>query len=99
MMFGKLLIIVDDDVDVQNISYTAWRVLNNVDWKRDVVIADRSIGRPRSCCQFPALRGSKMGIDATRKTREEGMMREWPQELFMSEIQAPVDARWKEYGF
>jgi 4-hydroxy-3-polyprenylbenzoate decarboxylase len=41
-----------------------------------------------------------MGIDATRKTREEGMMREWPQELFMSEdIRSRVDARWKQYGF
>jgi 4-hydroxy-3-polyprenylbenzoate decarboxylase len=41
-----------------------------------------------------------MGIDATRKTREEGMMRDWPGEIFMSEeIKKLVDKRWKEYGF
>ncbi|MGE5237602.1 MAG: menaquinone biosynthesis decarboxylase, partial [Chloroflexota bacterium] len=40
MMFSKLLIVVDEDVDVQNISYTAWRVLNNVDWRRDIVISE-----------------------------------------------------------
>jgi len=99
MMFAKLLVIVDDDVDVQNVSYTAWRVLNNVDWKRDVVIADGPLDDLDHAANFPRY-GSKMGIDATRKTREEGMMREWPEELFMSdEIKALVDRRWKEYGF
>ena len=98
MMFAKLLIIVDDDVDVQNLSYTAWRVLNNVDWKRDVVIADGPLDDLDHAANFPRY-GSKMGIDATRKTREEGMMREWPDELFMSpEIVQLVEKRWKEYG-
>jgi 4-hydroxy-3-polyprenylbenzoate decarboxylase len=98
MMFAKLLVIVDDDVDVQNISYTAWRVLNNVDWRRDVVIAEGPLDDLDHAANWPRY-GSKMGIDATRKTREEGMMREWPQELFMSEeIKRLVDARWKEYG-
>jgi len=99
MMFSKLLIIVDDDVDVQDISYTAWRVLNNVDWKRDVVIADGPLDDLDHAANFPRY-GSKMGIDATRKTREEGMMREWPDELFMApDIVKLVDQRWKEYGF
>ncbi len=99
MMFAKLLIIVDDDVDVQNISYTAWRVLNNVDWKRDVVISEGPLDDLDHAAKFPRY-GSKMGIDATRKTREEGMMRDWPDELFMSdEIKRLVDSRWKDYGF
>ncbi len=99
MMFAKLLIIVDDDVDVQDLSYTAWRVLNNVDWKRDVVIADGPLDDLDHAANFPRY-GSKMGIDATRKTREEGMMRDWPDELFMSdEIKKRVESRWKEYGF
>ncbi len=98
MMFSKLIIVVDDDVDVQNISYTAWRVLNNVDWKRDVVIAEGPLDDLDHAASWPRY-GSKMGIDATRKTREEGMMRDWPDELFMSEeIKKLVDKRWKEYG-
>jgi len=98
MMFSKLLIIVDDDVDVQNISYTAWRVLNNVDWKRDVVIAEGPLDDLDHSASWPRY-GSKMGIDATRKTREEGMMRDWPDEVSMSEeIKRLVDKRWKEYG-
>lgn len=98
MMFAKLLIIVDDDVDVQDISYTAWRVLNNVDWKRDVIVAEGPLDDLDHAANWPRY-GSKMGIDATRKTKEEGMMREWPEELFMSEeIKKLVDRRWKEYG-
>lgn len=99
MMFAKLLIVVDEDVDVQNLSYTAWRVLNNVDWKRDTVFADGPVDDLDHAANWPRY-GSKMGIDATRKTREEGMMRDWPEELFMSEeIKRLVDSRWKEYGF
>jgi 4-hydroxy-3-polyprenylbenzoate decarboxylase len=99
MMFSKLLIIVDDDVDVQDISYTAWRVLNNVDWKRDIIISEGPLDDLDHSASWPRY-GSKMGVDATRKTREEGMTREWPKELFMSEeIQKRVTERWKEYGF
>jgi 4-hydroxy-3-polyprenylbenzoate decarboxylase len=98
LMFAKLLIVVDDDVDVQDLSYTAWRVLNNVDWKRDTVFADGPLDALYHAANWPRY-GSKMGIDATRKTREEGMMRDWPDEIFMSEeIRKLVDSRWKEYG-
>ncbi len=98
MMFAKLIIIVDDDVDVQNLSYTAWRILNNVDWKRDTVFAEGPVDDLDHSANWPRY-GTKMGIDATRKTKEEGMMRDWPDELFMSkDIKKLVDDRWKEYG-
>ncbi|MEC4676298.1 MAG: menaquinone biosynthesis decarboxylase [Nitrospirota bacterium] len=98
MMFAKLIIVVDDDVNINDLSYTAWRVLNNVDWKRDTVFADGPLDALDHAANWP-LYGSKMGIDATRKTREEGMMRDWPEEIFMSEeIKKLVDSRWKEYG-
>ncbi len=99
MMFAKLIIVLDDDVDVQDLSYSAWRVLNNVDWRRDVIIAEGPLDDLDHAANFPRY-GSKMGIDATRKTREEGMTRDWPEELYMSDdIKALVDKRWKEYGF
>ena len=98
MMFSKLLIVVDDDIDVQDISHTAWRVLNNVDWKRDVVIAEGPLDDLDHSASWPRY-GSKMGIDATRKAREEGMMRDWPDELFMSEeIKKLVTEMWGKYG-
>ncbi|MDA8078302.1 MAG: UbiD family decarboxylase, partial [Nitrospiraceae bacterium] len=99
MMFAKLLVVVDEDVDVQDLSYTAWRVLNNTDWRRDVVIAEGPVDDLDHAANFPRY-GAKMGVDATRKTREEGMQREWPDEIFMSEeIKRLVDSRWKQYGF
>ncbi|MBI5188903.1 MAG: menaquinone biosynthesis decarboxylase [Nitrospirae bacterium] len=99
MMFAKLIIVVDDDVDVQNLSYTAWRVLNNVDWRRDVVIAEGPLDSLDHAANWPRY-GSKIGIDAARKSREEGMMRDWPEEIYMTEeLKKLVDARWKEYGF
>ncbi len=98
MMFSKLLIIVDADVDVQNISYTAWKVLNNVDWRRDVVVSEGPVDDLDHSSSLPRY-GSKMGIDATKKTREEGMTRDWPEEIIMSDnIVNLVTQRWKEYG-
>ena len=43
--------------------------------------------------------GTKMGIDATVKWKEEGFDREWPAVARMSpEVKALVDGRWEEYG-
>src|ERR1700749_2370098 len=35
-MFSKVIVVVDDDVDVQNLSETAWKALNNIDPERDI---------------------------------------------------------------
>ena len=43
--------------------------------------------------------GSKMGIDATRKIAGEGVVRDWPKDLVMSDaVRELVTRRWKEYG-
>jgi len=99
MMFSKLIIVVDEDVDVQDLSTTAWKVLNNVDWRRDVIIAEGPVDELDHSSSMPRF-GGKMGIDATRKTREEGMMRDWPEEIKQDEnIKELVTKRWHEYGF
>lgn len=42
---------------------------------------------------------NKMGIDATKKWKEEGLTREWPNDIEMSaKIKQLVNERWKEYG-
>ncbi len=99
MMFSKLIVVVDEDVDVQDLSTTAWKVLNNVDWRRDVVISEGPVDELDHASNLPRY-GGKMGIDATRKTREEGMMRDWPEEIAQAdEIKEIVTKRWHEYGF
>jgi 4-hydroxy-3-polyprenylbenzoate decarboxylase len=40
-----------------------------------------------------------MGIDGTRKWKEEGFTREWPEEQVMdTDTTTLVARRWKEYG-
>jgi len=99
MSFSKLIIVVDEDLNVQDLSTTAWKVLNNVDWRRDVIISEGPVDELDHASSFPRF-GGKMGIDATRKMREEGMMRDWPEEITQAkEIKELVTKRWHEYGF
>ncbi|ADL12051.1 menaquinone biosynthesis decarboxylase [Acetohalobium arabaticum] len=99
MMFTKIVIVVDKDVDVQNISETAWKVFNNIDPDRDLTVMKGPLDildHSSSVANF----GSKLGIDATKPLPGEGHNREWPDEIVMNqEIKDLVDQRWEEYGF
>ncbi|MGQ9456420.1 MAG: menaquinone biosynthesis decarboxylase [Armatimonadota bacterium] len=96
LMFTKILVVLDEDVDVQNLSEVLWRVGSNVDPKRDVVFVEGPVDALDHASPQP-LWGSKMGIDATKKFREEGHPRGWPEQISMDpEIKARVEAIWKE---
>ncbi|TCS84139.1 menaquinone biosynthesis decarboxylase [Tepidibacillus fermentans] len=98
MMLSKLIIVVDEEVDVQNVSEVAWRVFNNIDPRRDITIIDGPLDDLDHSSPMPFI-GSKMGIDATKKWPSEGHTREWPDDVEMStEIKALVDRKWKDYG-
>jgi 4-hydroxy-3-polyprenylbenzoate decarboxylase len=99
MSFTKMIVIVDKEVDVQNPGEVIWKIGNNVDPKRDVVIVEGPLDVLEHASNIPAY-GGKMGIDATKKWKSEGFLREWPDEIVMSEeIKRLVEKRWKEYGF
>jgi len=99
MMFTKIIIIVDRDVDVQSVDDVLWKVGNNVDPKRDVTLTEGPVD-VLDHASPTKLVGSKMGIDATKKLPEEGHPREWPDQIEMSpEIVELVKKRWEEYGF
>jgi len=98
MSFTKIIVVVDKDVDVQNLTEVLWRIGNNVDPKRDVVIVEGPLDVLEHASPIPAY-GGKMGIDATRKWKSEGFDREWPEDIEMSpEIKRLVNEKWKEYG-
>jgi 4-hydroxy-3-polyprenylbenzoate decarboxylase len=43
--------------------------------------------------------GQKIGVDATKKFRSEGLSRDWPDDIVMTEeIRQAVSERWSEYG-
>jgi len=99
MASTKYIAVFDKDMDLRDSSTLVWKLLNNVDPKRDLMISEGPLDALDHSAAYPNF-GGKMGIDATRKTREEGMGREWPEEIKMSEeIMEKVSARWKEYGF
>jgi 4-hydroxy-3-polyprenylbenzoate decarboxylase len=98
LMLAKAIVVVDDDTDVQNLSEVAWRVLGNVDWKRDVTIVEGPVDQLDHSASRHSV-GGKIGVDATAKGPEDGHPRGWPEEVEMSpEIKELVTRRWQEYG-
>lgn len=98
MMFTKMVIVVDAHVNVQDMNEVWWRVFNNIDARRDIVMVDGPLDVLDHSSPMPNW-GTKVGIDATKTWREEGQTREWPEEITMSEdIKQMVDAKWKELG-
>ncbi len=98
MMYTKMIIVVDHDVDVQNASTVAWKVFNNIDARRDLILSDGPLdtldhASPR------ARFGTRLGIDATRKGLLDGHQREWPEDIEMTDaIKERINLRWKEFG-
>jgi 4-hydroxy-3-polyprenylbenzoate decarboxylase len=99
MMFTKIIVVVDKDVNVQNVDEVLWRIGNNADPRRDISIVDGPLDVLDHASPL-ARAGSKIGIDATKKGPDEGHMREWPDEVKMADdIIRLVEQRWSEYGF
>lgn len=97
-MFTKVIVVVDEDVDVQNISEVAWRALNNIDPERDMQFTMGPIDSLDHASRLVNY-GSKVGIDATKKWPGEGFTREWPDVLKMSpEVKQKVDELWRKAG-
>ncbi len=98
LMLSKAIVVVDETVNVHDLSEVAWRVLGNVDWKRDVTIVEGAVDQ----LDHSAVRnsfGGKIGIDATAKGAEDNHPRGWPQQIAMDPaVKELVTRRWKEYG-
>lgn len=98
MMFAKVIVVVDADVDVQNPQRAWWEALNHIDPARDVIFSRGPADALDHAAQLPWLH-SKMGIDGTKKTPEEGFVRPWPQRIEMTpEVQAAAMEKLKRWG-
>ena len=97
-MFTKCIVVVDEDVDVQDVSEVVLKALNHIDPERDIQFTLGPIDSLDHASRLPNY-GSKMGIDATRKWPTEGFTRPWPDEIVMDEkTKAMVEKKWKELG-
>jgi 4-hydroxy-3-polyprenylbenzoate decarboxylase len=98
MMFTKILVIVDHDINVQDLSEVTWVVGNHIDPKRDAIFVEGPVDVLDHAAPVMGF-GSKMGIDATRKWRSEGFEREWPDAIVMDEkTKKYIDSIWEKLG-
>ena len=94
MMFTKVIVVVDHDVDIRDPGRLLWKALAAIDPERDIEFVHGPVDELDHASPLPCL-GSKMGIDATRKWKEEGFLRRWPDEIRMTaEVRARIDALW-----
>ncbi|HKO05188.1 MAG TPA: menaquinone biosynthesis decarboxylase [Candidatus Acidoferrales bacterium] len=97
-MFTKVIVVVDDDVNVQNHREVLWKALCAIDPERDI----QFVLGPVDTLDHAARRqdfGSKMGVDATRKVPGEGYERKWPGEARMSrEVKERINGMWSGLG-
>ncbi|MBX3357619.1 MAG: UbiD family decarboxylase [Phycisphaeraceae bacterium] len=102
MSWTKMIVVVDDDVDVHDQDAVLFHLAANVDPGRDIEI----VNGPLDILDHAAPRlgaGHKIGFDATRKIvgEEAGghAVRSWPPIIAMAEsIKARVTQRWGEFG-
>src|SRR2546427_5359410 len=84
MALAKVIVVLDKDVNVRDPKEAWWVALNHIDPERDVRFTMGPIDvLDHSSRGFTF--GSKMGIDATRKWKEEGFTRQWPGKIVMDE--------------
>ena len=96
MMLAKVIVVVDEEINVQNPSEAWWAVLNNIDPERDTIFTPGPADALDHAAELPHF-GSKMGIDGTRKLPGEGFRRPWPDRIVMSdEVREKIDSMWKE---
>jgi 4-hydroxy-3-polyprenylbenzoate decarboxylase len=98
MMYTKMIVVVDDTVDVHDLSTVMWKVFNNIDGKRDILFSEGPLDALDHASPRP-LYGTRIGIDATRKNGMDGHDRPWPDDIVMDEqVVRRIDAIWDELG-
>lgn len=102
MAWTKMIVVVDEDVNVHDHDEVLFHLCANCDPGRDVEI----VNGPLDILDHAAPRlgaGHKIGFDATRKIAGEEVggnaVRAWPPIIRMNEeIRRAVSKRWAEYG-
>jgi 4-hydroxy-3-polyprenylbenzoate decarboxylase len=102
MAWTKMIVVVDEDVDVHDHEAVLFHLCANCDPGRDIEI----VNGPLDILDHAAPRlgaGHKIGFDATRKIKGEECgghpVRDFPTFLAMNDAtRSLVDRRWREYG-
>jgi len=98
LSFTKVVIVVDKTVNVHDLSSVALNVFNNIDPKRDLFFVEGPVDTLNHAAPIRDY-GSKVGIDATAKWKEENYTRVWPEDITMDETtKKKIDAVWESIG-
>ena len=95
----KTFVVVDDDINIHDMNNVIWAVTTRADAARDTMIIPNTPTDTLDPASPLVNLGSKMGIDATQKTHEEGYTREIQKEVSIDDATKDlVDTRWADYG-
>jgi 4-hydroxy-3-polyprenylbenzoate decarboxylase len=95
----KIFVVVDEDINVHDFNDVIWAITTRVDAARDTIIINNTPTDTLDPASPLVNLGSKLGIDATQKTRDEGFMREIQQQVKVDdETKKLVDSKWSSYG-
>ena len=98
MSLAKVIVVVDDWVNVRDTREAWWVALNHIDPERDVLFSRGPVDVLDHASRAFTY-GSKMGIDATTKWPEEGFQRNWPPVIEMDAgTRAAIDGMWADLG-
>jgi len=100
LMFTKIIIVVDENVNVQNIEEVLWVLGTRVEPKRDIIIIENAPADALEAASGFKFLSSKIGIDATIKFKEE-LNKEIEMDVIemSDEIKKIVDEKWKKLNF
>tara|TARA_B100000678_G_scaffold217255_1_gene184593 strand:+ start:49 stop:1500 length:1452 start_codon:yes stop_codon:yes gene_type:complete len=95
----KIIVVVDSDINVHNVNEVIWAITTRSDAARDTIIINNTPTDTLDPASPKVNLGSKLGIDATQKTLEEGFEREIQEEVKVDEsTKEMVDSKWSNYG-
>ncbi|WP_316505459.1 menaquinone biosynthesis decarboxylase [Nitrosopumilus sp.] len=95
----KMFVAVDEDINVHDMNDVIWAITTRADAARDTIIINNTPTDTLDPASPLVNLGSKMGIDATQKTKEEGYEREIQQQVKVDDhTKDLVDSKWSDYG-
>ena len=95
----KIFVVVDEDINVHDMNDVIWAITTRADAARDMIIINNTPTDTLDPASPLVNLGSKLGIDATQKTKEEGYQREIQELVSVDEdTRNIVDAKWSSYG-
>ena len=97
--FISNIIVVDEGINVHDLSEVMWAYSLNVRPERDIMISEKMQLDLEHPGLSPRGEGTRMAVDATKKLKEEGYEREHPALVEMDpKVMERVIKNWSKYG-